>query len=295
MLRSKKAVFVVAIILFIFLSSNVMVFLQVFASNSSINPVTPANKQENKVEQTLKLIVLSSPVFVQLPGEQNFIEVKEEAHVPVLSVVATGNTGRAELVYPNKSITRLNVNSKVQIKEFAINPQRSIVTLLQGSIWNRIAKLVGKESFQSEIGDMVATVRGTAYQMQLLPDGTSKMMVEDGTVAIINKDLELQVEQNKQVIYPVRASEPLLEDYYPERSDEWVQLNSERDAQVMEMYPDEYTVTPTWTLPYIAPTRYVSPTPKLEPCIGPDTIHFLATRTDCKNLNDYWNRINPKR
>ncbi len=305
-IKSKRALFTVGVLLFIFISSNILVFLQVLGTNAVFNPVQPVSAQENKVEQKLRLIVLSEPVFVQLPESQNFIEVKKETHVPVYSVISTGNSGKAELLYPNKSVTRVNVNSKIQIKSFSEEPQKSIVSLLQGTIWNRIAKLVGKESFQTEIGDIVATVRGTAYQMQVLPDGTAKVMVDEGSVGVKKKDNELAVEVNQQVVVPPESENPGVEAYYPDVSDAWVQMNTQRDADLMKQNQYRYQMSPTPTrepvptiaqfiLPYIAPMRYLSPTPKLEPCTGPDDITFLAKPIDCKNLTDFWNKVNPKR
>jgi hypothetical protein len=306
--KSKKLKIAVILSLTIFLMSNVlMVILSVSGPYIPQTPVKKAEAKETELPQpgVLELVVLNKPVYVQYSQDTLPVEITETTEVPEGSIIETGRKGRAELRYPNKSITRLNFKTKLEIKKMQNSPQQSVITLLQGSIWNRINKLLGREAFETETGVMVATVRGTAYQMEVLPDGTNQVKVESGSVGVGADDEEYIVEKNKKISFAeLEEAKPVVEEYYPDPLDEWQQLNQISDAKWIKEnkgdFKEEAVITPLpepTVVQYIPfyPTVYLSPTPVLETCIGPDNIYFRSTRYDCEKLNTFWNSVNPKK
>lgn len=250
---------------------------------------------------TLDLVVLSKPVFVQFPDSTNQIEITDTTiAIPERSIVQTGAEGRAELRYPNKSVTRMNFNTKVEVRKMLQSPQQSRIAVIKGTIWNRINKLLGREAFETETGSMVATVRGTAYQMEVSDDGTSQVKVESGSVGIgADKEEYLLAKNNKISFANEISSQPVIEEYYPDPEDEWQQFNQKSDVEWIEQNKGFKIDQPEEPAPVYQQTPYIpvylSPTPVLLPCIGPDNKHFRATKQDCDNLNNFWNRVNPKK
>lgn len=120
--------------------------------------------QTEKEDVNLKIHVFSQPVYISTASATEEAKVQEGQIIPEKATIRTGSTGRAEISYPNQSVTRLNFDTTVHVSTFSPDPQTSVIDLLKGSIWNRVAQLLGKESFSTETGAMVATVRGTAYQ-----------------------------------------------------------------------------------------------------------------------------------
>lgn len=289
-----------------FAGSMLMLFHWASSSSPSLFPVEYAAAKEMDVqyagvEDSLELIVLATPVFVQYPNSNQPVQISGSIKVPTTSTVSTGETGRAEIRYPNKSITRLNTNTTVVIKTFEKSPQKSILRVIKGTIWNRISKLLGNEGFTTETGSMVATVRGTAYEVEVLPDGTDNLKVVEGKVAVNADNKSFLLEKNEQIIANTKNAEPVrVEDYIPDFSTEWNQLNLEKDMQWMVNHSEEYreyfqAITPTTANDSLNSFPVIfSPTPLLEPCIGPDDIHFSATKKDCESLNNFWNSVNPK-
>ncbi len=195
-------------------------------SKSAVTPIP--------VESSLKLVTLSKPVFVTLPEATQEAEMNGTMQLKAGSIVRTGKTGRAELHYPNKSVTRLDFNTKIEIKQIDVNPQKSIIELIQGSIWNRVAKLLGRETFVTESATMVATVRGTAYGMSIQPDGNELVIVEEGAVGVDTPTGEEQIirADTSFAVQPHSETAPVVEKVNVNTSaDEWIQFNLNRDAQ----------------------------------------------------------------
>lgn len=262
--------------------------------------VPVAVKQAGKsAESSLQLVVLSSPVYIKTADTSSEVEVMESVEVKNATIIRTGEKGRAELRYPNKSVTRLNFNSKVEIKEITKNPQTSLLRLLQGSIWNRVTKLVGRDSFRTETGFMVATVRGTAYRMGILPDGTNLTLVAEGTVNVSMDDETYEVDENRRLSFnPDKDEKPKVVDFdVAEQADEWTDFNLEQDKQWMEqnsdVFKDNVLGAQTQAETSIRAQATTVSTPELINCTGPDGVNFRATKLDCDNLNSFWNAKNP--
>ncbi len=272
----------------------------VFSVEKGKDVPSTTQQQQTRVESSLQLVVLTSPVYIQAAGSSSEVEVEESVEVKKGTIIRTGSTGRGELRYPNKSVTRLNFNSKVEIKEITENPQNSLLRLLQGSIWNRVSKLFGKDSFSTETGFMVATVRGTAYRMGILPDGTNLTMVAEGNVNVTMEDKKYEVDENRRFAFnPETDEEPAIVDFnVEEEADEWTEFNIQQDKQWMELNNDIFSedVLGVQTQEEETSSRTQTATistPELISCTGPDGVTFRATKLDCDNLNNFWREQNP--
>lgn len=239
----------------------------------------------------LELVVLSHPVFVTLPGSTESARILQAIEVEEGSTVMTGTTGRAELRYPNKSVTRLNFNTTIKVESLKDKPQESLLQLIQGSIWNRVVKLLGKETFQTETDTMVATVRGTAYGMTVEPDGRNKVDVNEGVVAVnIPDETEKVATAEMSVSFnPFQDIDPILKKDTEQTTNEWEAFNLGQDSQWMEMHKEKFTPA---ALNGVRSETSLSPTsspkktlmPELIECKGKNGKVIKMSDEDCRNL-----------
>lgn len=195
--------------------------------------------------EPLLVHVLSGPVYVKEENATQEATIVEDTSIEEGARVRTGDTGRAEIRYPNDSVTRMNYNSEVLVKEFSSSPQNSLVELLQGSIWSRVTKLLGQESFQTETEGVVASVRGTAYRMSLLPNGAREVMVAEGLVNV-QPDATTEafpVAANTQITLNSKPnSVPVIRTIQEDQNnDEWTKFNLEKDSEMIERKPDRFS------------------------------------------------------
>lgn len=300
--RSKKILFTTFIVVALLVAFGWYQMYQNLQNKPKDNPpITATETEDTPIAGSLDLLVLSEPVFIQLPNSTAEAEIREAVEVKAGTIVRTGETGRAELRYPNKSVTRLNFNTTLEVEQIDEQPQNSILRLIQGSIWNRVAKLLGRETFSTRTETMVATVRGTAYRMGILEDGTNVVMVQDGEVNVgIQEEEPVQMTENKRMTYlPESDEDPLIEDYDIEAgADDWTLFNLEQDEQWMEensaSFEDDVLGASTEnTEEEDAVTEPATPTPVLINCTGPDGVQFRSSRQDCDNLNNFWKSVNP--
>lgn len=97
-------------------------------------------------------------------GDDDNDDDDEDIIVPVGAVVTTGGDTRAQLVYPNGSVTRLDYNTSVTVTSEPGDESEGSIFIDVGRTWERIRKLIGtNDPFHSDSTNTVATVRGTSY------------------------------------------------------------------------------------------------------------------------------------
>lgn len=188
--------------------------------------------------QTATLEVFAQPVSLILPGTADKIQATNKQEIPEGTTVATGETGRAQLLFPNKSVTRMDFNTELILKKLTANPAQVEVKLIKKRIWNRVAKLLGKQdSFQTETGITVATVRGTSYAHGILPDGRNRIIATKGTVETkcLDNSQNATVTPNAKILFNCKGGGnlPLLQlDEEVKDRDEWFEFNQKEDSSL---------------------------------------------------------------
>ena len=258
----KKRPLVIGILIaLVLLSASAVVILS--RNNMTTQIVdAPANIEESKLPV---LEIFNGEVEVKF-SEGEFVPGEDGQVVKVGSVVKTKGDSRAQIVYPNNSVTRLDQNSEATLTLFEKSPSKIKVTVESGRIWNRVAKLLGKEEvFESESETLIASVRGTSYGHGILLDGSNKITVNKSEVIIdcIPTDFVAEVVANKKVTTKCDKALSILNWGGDEANDEWFQWNIDQDKQLDERfggetYGDQATPTPS---PTIVPKKTASPTP----------------------------------
>jgi len=102
--------------------------------------------------------------------------------------VKTGPTGKATIAFYDNGLMRLDENTEIEIKSLSSDGHNASVGLEQdsGSTWNRVLSIAGKTNYQVQTPDAVATVRGTAFGLDLTK-GFDYLFVSAGNVSFGKK------------------------------------------------------------------------------------------------------------
>ena len=92
-----------------------------------------------------KLEILSSGVFLESAKDTKWINATDGQEIVTGTVIKTNNEGRAQIVYPSGTVTRLDNNSQITLKEYVAFPQQVDILVEAGTIWSRVAKLLGEK------------------------------------------------------------------------------------------------------------------------------------------------------
>ena len=159
---------------------------------------------------TAVLEIFSQQVWTREGNIQ--VSAKNGNIVHVGDSVITGPNGRAQLLYPNHSVTRINVNSEFILTNNQDNPVRIEVDLIKGSIWSRVAKLLGKDVYQTKTATVLATVRGTSYELGIMPDGNDEILTTKHTVDVtcMNETQKGNVSTNNKFIISCKNGVPSI-------------------------------------------------------------------------------------
>jgi hypothetical protein len=109
------------------------------------------------------------------------------------SAVRTDEQGRASIVFFDSSVTRLRPASSISLEEAAVSRERGEtmsvrIKLLSGRVWSRIINVFDLgSSFSVRTDQVVATVRGTAFDVGMSTSGTT-LWVSDSAVEVTGQD-----------------------------------------------------------------------------------------------------------
>jgi hypothetical protein len=153
--------------------------------------------------------------------------------VKVGAHVETDPTGRAELNYPDGSVSRLDHSTNVVVLALATADNGNRIKLDSGRIWQRIIKLSGTDqrSVVTPVG--VASVRGTAFVASCTPEPACTFTVWEGLVEIAPRGRPpVTLRAGQRVSVTDKGAGPTetipLEAL---RSDPWIAENLARDAK----------------------------------------------------------------
>ncbi len=98
-------------------------------------------------------------------------------------VLRTGAEGLVSILFVDRTVMRLHRNSELTVNEIA--PGRAVLTLERGAVWARTPRGSGGTELRTPTA--AASVRGTDWAVEVMPDGATRLYVHDGTVALSNE------------------------------------------------------------------------------------------------------------
>jgi len=162
-----------------------------FYKNNNKNDVISKNIISNP------WIEITSGNVEKLKDDQKTIEKKLSTGDELVenSIIKSDNTGKAVIHFSDGSVLRLDSNSIIQLNQGSFNENTGSlkvnVSLFIGRVWSKIIGLTTADSvWQVKTGNTVATVRGTAFGMEVDKNNQTKVIGSEHTVSIdiISKD-----------------------------------------------------------------------------------------------------------
>ncbi len=112
---------------------------------------------------------------VKVVKDANSRAAKEGETIGAVSSVATGTDSRAEMRFPDKSLTRLGANSR-----FTLRGDKRTLELDEGVLMLQVPKKIGGAKVRTAA--VTAAVTGTTVLFEYLPGGFIKLIVVEGSV-----------------------------------------------------------------------------------------------------------------
>lgn len=166
----------------------VLVFLAVFAgagywfwSFGSVQETEP---------RYIELSIQQSGVQVKKPGSEEWQQVTTGMRIEKGWSIKTNETGLATVRFYGQGESRLDRNSEMTIGEgttcdYEGTRLNAEVTLNAGRIWSRVLRLMDIESSYSiRTSEVVATVRGTAFDLEKTSSGVVAVAVAQSAVSV---------------------------------------------------------------------------------------------------------------
>jgi hypothetical protein len=276
----KKRIFVIGFVILITLGGGVLM-LSNRKSNQESSVLSAQTQGTTAPTVALqakpKLEIFTDGIQIKTPEASDYSKAENGQLVEVGSVLKTDKTGRAQILFPNNSVARIDFNSEITLTDFSISPQKANIKLFSGKVWNRVAKLFGKDdSFQTTTNTLVASVRGTSYGVGILLDGSNKVSVSKSKVHVdcnLNP-YAIDVFTNKKITTKCTSNLKDLNWDTSDNNDEWFLFNKSEDAKLdarfgTDTYGDQ-SATPSATpkitpKPTIKPTALLTPVPTVTP------------------------------
>ena len=119
-----------------------------------------------------QLIIDSGTVQLKHAGE-SWITAENGMLLYQSDSIKTGDETSASIVLFQSSVIRLDSNTEVTIQELIKKEGETSVSLKQdaGRTWNTISKISGIDDYDVQTSTTVASVRGTAFDVNIKPDG----------------------------------------------------------------------------------------------------------------------------
>ncbi len=185
--------------------------------------------REDTFSSEIILEIFNGPVTVVANGKA--INAKNGMALKQGYVVATSENGRAQIVFPNGTVTRLDRSTTITLEKAQVSPQQVEILVNDGQIWSRIAELLQNETYLTVSENINASVRGTSYGHSLI-NKIDQIITTKGEVvgSCANKKQEGVVSKGQKGVFT--CGDDNLEIINISNNDienEWLQFNSEQD------------------------------------------------------------------
>jgi hypothetical protein len=174
---------------------------------------------------------LAGAVEVEIDGV--IYPVDEDHPLEVGNTVHTGPTGRAEILWPDGSVTRLDYLTVFSIVEIGESPSTLRGRQTAGNTYSRVVEFTEAGSrFEIDTPSAVASVQGTEYAVFIDPNEVTTVVVVDRTVLVTTPGGEATVAAGFSLtVGPPEASTGPIGDPEPTPTEllesDWIAFNSE--------------------------------------------------------------------
>ena len=144
-------------------------------------------------------------------GAASWIEAQVGMSLEVGDRIKTGNNSSAEVTFFDGSTIELRAGTEIEIASLGISTDTGATTITVeqtiGNTISRVTKLVDPASrYEVETPTGVVAVRGSAMQVYVIEDGTTRATNLEGDIWAVAQGVELQVPEGRQCI--IRPDQP---------------------------------------------------------------------------------------
>ncbi|KQQ95448.1 hypothetical protein ASF62_02670 [Leifsonia sp. Leaf325] len=178
---------------------------------------------------TAAATMLEKAVSIQ-PSSGDPKPVATATSVAVGETVKADKAGLSEVVFADKSYTRVGPSSELTIVELSTaEAQRTVTSLDVGESWHRVKKLTAEDgTYQVKTPVGTASVRGTAFAVTCDSDTECKFTVIEGQVSVKDKEgTEYTIDPFEQLTIP---GDVLPFPIDAVKGDKWIMKNLELDG-----------------------------------------------------------------
>jgi len=139
--------------------------------------------------------------------------------------VKTLENSEAKIIFSD-SVMRMDQNTEINLD--TVTSDKISISQIIGKTWTKLLKISGISSYEISTPDAIATVRGTAFAVEI--ENGTKILVANGTVAakIKDKAVEKLIEANKEA--KISKDDSDIEDF-DIVDDDWIIKNKDLDEQ----------------------------------------------------------------
>jgi Leucine-rich repeat (LRR) protein len=157
------------------------------------------------------LSITEGNVSVMKAGTGNWVEAQVGMPLEVGDRMKTGDNSSAEITFFDGSTIELQAGTEIEIASLDISTDTgaTAITLEQtiGTTISRVTKLVDPASrYKVETPTGVVAVRGSAVEVHVTEDGTTRVVNLEGEIWVTGEGAELQIAEGEQCI--VRPDQP---------------------------------------------------------------------------------------
>lgn len=198
-------------------------------------------REQPPVSKGITIEVFSDPVFVATSSKEKIQQAKNGQAVDEGYVISTGEEGRAQIVYPNGTVTRLDRNTTIVLNRASQSPMHVEVVIMQGQIWSRIAKLAPDQQYKTYSRKITTSVRGTSYGHTVEDaQNVDEVITTKGAVVgeCFNSTEDGLITENQKKIFTCEKKEDETSVPIPEsdKSQEWYIFNDVQDVALEKRF-----------------------------------------------------------
>jgi len=241
MLRKYSGLIVCVVIL--------LIFGGIYFSNLQ-NPITinstykttvasplPTKPTAVSVNDSALLIVENGTVVVTHIGQKKTID--SESVVEVGDTVNTSTNAHAMVIFPDNNVLRLDSNTEIVLAVLNASTTESTVSIQQnsGNSWSHVARLVDrKQKYTIETPTLVATVRGTVFNVNIDDPHTEWIGVTESLVDVMRKGDHAVVQLKKDEfasVQEINLTGKVMDS--TKMNSPWFQENKTKDSNMEAM------------------------------------------------------------
>lgn len=131
-----------------------------------------------------RLVEISGNVWTQTPGEEE-VQARAGSTMVPGTLIRTGADGKAEVIFEDGSTVIIRSNTSLKLSGIKRQRKKTSILIFFGRIWNKVSRAMGdRAAYEVNTPVLVAGVRGTVFETAVGDDGSVRIRVTDGTVAV---------------------------------------------------------------------------------------------------------------